>query len=168
MYSGVEPMAKSLEQTEGLSAPDAKVLSDIQTFGWHTVGVFPNHGNQEAAWAFSVGFHFSFNHPEVILVGLPVTTCMEIVNVIGNQIKTGVRFEEDRDYADILRDPFKCAFREVQQEHYIDYVGYALWFYEKDAFPLLQCFWPDKQYRFPWDDGCNEYVKNSQPDLSQI
>jgi uncharacterized protein DUF4262 len=42
-------------------------------------------------------------------------------------------------------------------------ICYALWFYEDDPFPLMQCFWPDKEGRFPWDDGCDDYVRNAQP-----
>jgi hypothetical protein len=161
-------MTKALDQTEGLSASDAKVLSDIQRVGWHTVGVFPTGEETGANWAFSVGLNYSFNHPEVILVGLPLETSMEIVNVIGNAVKSGVHFQAGQSYADILQDPFKCAFREVQKGRYKDYVGYALWFYEQDTFPLLQCFWPDKQFHLPWDEGCNEYVRNSQGDLAKV
>jgi len=39
----------------------------------------------------------------------------------------------------------------------------VLWFYEHDPFPLVQCFWPDKESRLPWEDGCDDYVKNAQP-----
>jgi hypothetical protein len=155
-------MTKSLDSSEQLSAPDAKVLSDIKRVGWHTVGVSPNQDEDGPHWAFSIGLHRTFNHPEVIILGLPVSTCMEIVNAMGKQIEAGVRYEADKEYADILQDPFRCRFRSFGRAAYCDFVGYALWFYENDEFPLLQCFWPDKQHRLPWDDGCNEYVKGSQ------
>lgn len=38
-------MTKSLDSSERLSAPDAKVLNDIKRVGWHTLGVFPNQGD---------------------------------------------------------------------------------------------------------------------------
>jgi len=88
---------------------------------------------------------------------------MDVVNVIGQEVRAGKRHEPRGEYADILQDPYRCAFREVDRQHYSDYVGYALWFYEHDPFPLMQCFWPDKKGLFPWDDGCNHYVKNAQP-----
>jgi hypothetical protein len=83
-------MTKSLDNSEQLSAPDAKVLSDIKRVGWHTLGVSPRQGESGPHWAFSIGLHYTFNHPEVIILGLPVTSCMEIVNVIGKQIEAGV------------------------------------------------------------------------------
>jgi hypothetical protein len=51
----------------------------------------------------------------------------------------------------------------VHTNHYRDYVGYALWFYEEDPFPLLQCFWSDEEGRFPWEEGCSEYAREAQP-----
>jgi Domain of unknown function (DUF4262) len=101
---------------------------------------------------------YSFRHPEVILLGLPLQSCMSVLNVIGTEVKEGKRYEPGTDYSDILQEPYKCTFREVHPTHYRNYVGYALWFYENDAFPLLQCFWPDKAGRYPWDEGCNDYV----------
>jgi hypothetical protein len=156
-------MAKTLEQTEGLSAPDAKVLTDIQAVGWHVVGVFPREHEEGPHWAFSVGLSYTFGHPEVILLGLPLQSCMSVLNVIGAEIKAGRRYEPGPNYSEILQEPYRCTFKEVHPNHYRNYVGYALWFYEDDAFPLVQCFWPDKEGRFPWEEGCNEDVKNSQP-----
>jgi hypothetical protein len=155
-------MTKSLDSSEPLSAPDAKVLNDIKRMGWHTLGVSPSQGEDGPDWAFSIGLYHTFGHPEVIVLGLPVKTCMELVNVIGKHVKEGTRYEAGHDYADILTGPFSCAFKCVQRNHYRDHVGYALWFYETDGFPLLQCFWPDKQFRFPWNEGCNDYVMTSQ------
>ena len=158
-------MTKSLDSSEQLPAPDAKVLSDIKRVGWHITGVSPREGDDGTNWAFSIGLYFSYGHPEVILLGLPVKTCMEVVNVIGQQVKEGRHYESDHEYPDILANPFRCAFKNVQHSQYKDHVGYALWFYESEDFPLLQCFWPDKQFRFPWDDGCNEFVRTSQRTL---
>jgi hypothetical protein len=156
-------MTRALTKTAGLSAPDTKVLRDIQRVGWHVTGVFAKEGEDGPEWAFSSGLFHSFGHPEVVVFGLPFERCMDVVNVIGEQVKAGSRYDSEHVYADILNDPYKCAFREVNPQHYRDYVGFALWFYEDDPFPLLQCFWPDKQNRLPWENSCNEYVKKVQP-----
>lgn len=156
-------MTRSLKETAGLSEPDAKVLQDILQVGWHVTGVFASEGEEGPEWAFSIGLFHSFGHPEVVVVGLPFERCMDVVNVIGQQVKDGNRYDSGRLYSDILKDPYACAFREVNRRHFSDYVGYALWFYEDDPFSLFQCFWPDKENRLPWDDHCNEYVRSVQP-----
>jgi len=156
-------MTKALNQTKGMPAPDAKVLQDIQRVGWHVVSVFSSEGEEGPEWAFSLGVFHSFGHPEIMISGLPLDTCTAIINEIGTTVRAGKRYESGEQYADILADSYKCAFREVRRRYYRDYVGYGLWFYERDPFPLLQCFWPDKRGRFPWNDGCSEYVRSVQP-----
>ena len=156
-------MTRALTETKGLSAPDAKVLQDIQRIGWHVTGVFPSEGEEGPEWAFSIGLFHSFGHPEVMIVGLRRELCKDLVNVIGRQVKRGHRYDSEHLYTDILDGPYKCAFREVSRRHYREYVGYAIWFYENDPFPLLQCFWPDKHNCLPWEDSCRKYVKSVQP-----
>ncbi len=156
-------MTKAVEETEGLSGPDAKVLTDIQVDGWHGVGVFPQEHEEGPNWAFSIGLFHSFGHPEVILIGLPLPSCTSVLKVIGTEIKAGMRYQAGPNYPDILQEPYLCAFKDVHPNHYRNYVGYAQWFYEDDPFPLVQCFWPDKEGRFPWDERCDAYLANSQP-----
>jgi len=156
-------MTRVLTKTKGLPAPDVKVLQDIQRVGWHVTGVFASEGEEGPEWAFSIGLFHSFGHPEVMIVGLPFGCCMDVVNVIGKQVQRGHRYDSEHLYNDILDEPYECAFRQVDRRHYRAYVGYALWFYEDDPFPLFQCFWPDKERHLPWDAACNEYVRSVQP-----
>jgi len=158
-------MTRSLEEANDLSALDAKVLREIHTDGWQITGVLAGEQEREPDFAYSIGFFHSLGHPEVILFGLPLDTCMRAVNVIGIDVRSGMRFEPGRVYAGILKDPHLCCFREVDAKHYRDHVGYALWFYESDPFPLLQCFWSDVNGRFPWDDDCHRLVRELQPML---
>ena len=150
-------MTRTLQDVEGLSNPDKKVLTDISEEGWHITGVFAKKDEKGPDWAFSIGLFHTFGHPEVIVVGLELETCMDVVSEIGKHIKNGKKYDADIEYDD------KCVFRTVDGKFYQDYVGYALWFYEDDPFPIMQCFWPGKDGKFPWDDGCNAYVKEVQP-----
>jgi hypothetical protein len=119
-------MTRSREDRNGLSAPDVKVLEDIQRVGWHVTGVFARKDEDGPEWAFSVGLFHSFGHPEVIIFGLPLERCVDIVNVIGKEVKAGKRFEPGY-YADILQDLFKCAFQAVDRQHYRDHVSVPEW-----------------------------------------
>lgn len=156
-------MARSLELTDDLSAPDVKVLTDIRREGFHIVGVFSQQDEEGPSWAFSIGLFYSFRHPEVIVCGLSLKTCMKVISIIGTQVKAGARYEVDGMYDDLLEAPYRCTFRQVNPTQYREHVGYALWFYDPDRFPLLQCFWTDEQSRFPWDDGCEAHVRQAQP-----
>jgi hypothetical protein len=94
-------MTKSLEEKPGLSAPDAKVLRDIQRVGWHITGVFAQKNEKGPEWAFSIGLFHSFQHPEVVVFGLPFGRCMEIVTVVGKEVQAGKRYEPGGKYADV-------------------------------------------------------------------
>jgi Domain of unknown function (DUF4262) len=55
------------------------------------------------------------------------------------------------------------VFREVDRQHNSDYVGYALWFYEDDPFPLMQCFWPARKGFSRGTMAATITSKNEQP-----
>lgn len=156
-------MTRDLEHDTGLSAPDRKVLADILSYGWHVTKVFASGAETGPEWAFSIGLFHSYCHPEVVIFGLKLDICAALVNEIGKQVKAGKKYDVEGEYENILSDPHRCAFRFVQQKYYHDYLGCARWFYEKDPFPTLQCFWPDKAGKFPWDGGCEPFVRDVQP-----
>jgi hypothetical protein len=60
---------------------------------------------------------------EVILFGLPLDVCRDVVNGIGEEIKAGKRYVSGERYADILQAPYECVFREVHPDHLAQYVG---------------------------------------------
>ncbi|HEY2858996.1 MAG TPA: DUF4262 domain-containing protein [Terracidiphilus sp.] len=158
-------MTRSIEEANDLSALDAKVLREIHTDGWQITGVLAREQDRGPDFAYSIGFFHSLGHAEVILFGLPLDTCMRAVNVIGIDIQNGMNFEPHRLYEGILQKPHCCCFREVDPKYYREHVGYALWFYESDPFPMLQCFWSDERGRFPWDENCSDYCRVWQPFL---
>jgi hypothetical protein len=57
---------------------------------------------------------------------------------------------------------YDCELRKVQFARYSEFLGYALWFYDGEAFDALQIVWPDKACRYPWDDGYGAPI-NQQP-----
>jgi len=71
-------MTRILAESKGSSAPDAKVLQDIQRVGWHVTSVFARKEDEGPEWAFSIGLFHSFCHPEVIVHGLPLERCMDV------------------------------------------------------------------------------------------
>lgn len=156
-------MTRSLEEADDLSVLDARVLREIHTDGWQITGVPARENERGPDFAYSIGFFHTMCHPEVILFGLPVEACMNAVNVIGIDIQNGIGFQPGRIYSGIFSVPHRCCFREVHRSHFIHHIGYALWFYESDPFPLMQCFWSDDHGLFPWDGRCSVYAREAQP-----
>ncbi|MGA9352382.1 MAG: DUF4262 domain-containing protein [Terriglobales bacterium] len=155
-------MTRDPRLRDGLHPADGRFLSQIETHGWNVTTVFKSEGESGPEWAYSTGLFYSYQHPEIAIFGLDLDNMHEIVNNIGDEVKKGNKFKAGAEYMEIF-ERIGCRFREVHLRHYEAYFGWAIWFYEEDAFPVLQCFWPDKHGKYPWEDGCSDFVRTAQP-----
>jgi len=152
-------MVRSLVDAD-LDDSDRKLLSDIDRVGWHVVMIPEEDGTP--GWSFSVGLFKSFNHPEVVVFGLPLELSEQVINGIGADIQKGKTFESGQEYPEIL-DGVLCTFRPVVRRWYRPFLGYAGWYYRGPEFPVLQCIWPDKQQHYPWHPKFKKAWLGAQP-----
>lgn len=117
-------------------------------------------------FAFSIGLYKNYGHPEIICFGLTVDNMAEILTGICETVKKGATYVPDKSYDDILAD-HDVRFLRADKSYYADYVGYACWYYEGHEFPLLQLVWPDRDRKFPWEDGFDAELKFNQPLLDR-
>lgn len=152
-------------RTIGDDDDDQRVIDDVRRVGWHIVGI--EDGPEVPAFAYSIGMQYTLNHPEIIILGLSdATTMANIINTIGEEVRKGTRFQDWHE-SDQIVEGYSCIFRTVPSDVYPDYLGYAMWFYRPEPFPVLQCVWPDNQHRFPWHPDCHPKVRQRQPILAQ-
>jgi len=144
-----------------MDAPEAKVLSDIEEVGWHVILV--PEDNQGAGFAFTIGLHHSYGHPEVMMFGLPLNVMHQVLNLVGEAAKIGRRYSAGDRVANLL-EGYECTFVNVPKSAYADFLGYARWYYKGDHFPAVQCVWPDASGRFPWEVGAG-WSGGNQPVL---
>lgn len=139
---------------------DEQVISDVAEYGWHVIQIPDKDGTP--GWAFSIGLYKKFNHPEIVVFGLGDEVMPYVINAVGEDVRRGKRFAVDGMYPDLIDDYF-CTFKPVNQVWYYHFLGYANWFYEGENYPALQCIWPDKKSRFPWDPEFNAHWVWAQP-----
>jgi hypothetical protein len=139
---------------------DRRLLADVAEHGWHVVLV-PELGSTPG-WAFSVGLHHTFDHPEIVLFGLPTSTLHEIINGLGEAIRAGGSFLPGTESAEIL-DGHMCALQPVERCWYEPFLGYATWFYRGADFPSVQCLWPDRAGVLPHDPAFEPDLIHLQP-----
>lgn len=142
---------------------DRKLLADVAQHGWHIVGV--NADEHGPDFAFSVGIFHTLAHPEILIMGLRHKIAAQLINLIGDAIREGQRYEAGGRYDDIA-DGYPLAFVTMDPRYYREYLGYALWFYRTLDFPVLQCVWPDKSGILPWQAGFDSRFFQSQRVLS--
>ena len=139
---------------------DLRVRSDIETYGWHVAKIA---GDDKAPpWAFTIGLEHSFEHPEVLVIGMELELLHGLLNQIGEQVKRGRRFQAgERPEGVLERHP--PAFRLALPRWHGAFVGNAAWFYREQNFRVLQCFWPDADGHLPWDEAFDPAWRGRQP-----
>jgi hypothetical protein len=159
-----QDVMKNWKLPEAEDDSDRKLLADVASRGWHIVGVDADATGP--AFAFSVGFCFTLQKPEFIIMGLQHQVAAHLINDIGDALRSGMNIEASKQYDDVAAD-YPLAFVEMDQRYYREYLGYALWFYRTLDFPVLQCVWPDKAGLFPWDAGYDSRFFDAQRVLGQ-
>jgi hypothetical protein len=134
----------------------------IDEFGltiMHVLG--DDEGSQ---FSYSIGLFKTYEHPEIIIIGLKQNLAHTLINNMAHDIKGGKVFTPLKYDADII-DGFRCYFIEVEKSNYNNYVGQATQYYNGDGFPLLQCIYPTVKGIYPWEDEWPESIKDLQPIL---
>jgi hypothetical protein len=72
---------------------DAKLLADVEEYGWHVVKILEK--DDTPGWAFSVGLNENFNHPEIVVFGLNGDLMHSMINAIGDDVREGKTFAID-------------------------------------------------------------------------
>jgi hypothetical protein len=76
--------------------------------------------------------------PELIVVGMKQDLAHYLLNEAARRMKQGLRLAGGHRAKDLLEN-VECEFREVGQHWAQHVMGYALWFYGEDEFPVFQC-----------------------------
>ncbi len=129
---------------------DRRVLDDVDRHGWSLVLV-PDE-DDSPPFAFTVGLFHKFQHPELVLVGLPLESAAGILTGAATAVRDGRGFEPG-SVSEGLLEGFAVTWRTVPTRMYPAYLGCARWFYEGDAFGAIQLVYPDHEHRWPWTDG---------------
>ncbi len=149
---------------EGHKPGDQKFLKIIDDYGWHVMSVAPLKNEEGDLWSYSTGLYYHYKHPEIVIFNEPTNLRQSMINAVGSRVKAGERFEPGHLYAGIIGNHY-VQFRPMHPSHYWDWLNFACWFYDDDenSFPVLQCFYPDMEGRFPWEPGCAQWAIEQQP-----
>jgi hypothetical protein len=118
-------------------------------------------------FGYSIGLYKTFGYPEILIVGLNLDLIHQLINDIGELVRSDKRPSIHQFNSDIL-DNFSCYFTTVDVEHYEEYVQQAINYYRGEEFPLVQCIYPTVKGVFPWEKEWPEDIKALQPILGPI
>lgn len=141
---------------------EIKLQSDIELFGWHVIKV--PEDNLGPSVGYSIGFYHTFEHPEIIIIGLELDALHYLINRIGDSIRLGTIFQSGQFYSNLI-EGVDCYFTSVDSVFYKEYVSYAETYYKGANFPILQCIYPTLSGIYPWQNEWPVELKNVQPIL---
>jgi len=117
-------------------------------------------------WSYTIGMFDTCNKPEIITVGLKEKTAHFLLNEAARRLRSGVDLTKGR-HRDMIGD-VECEFRPVDPKWAKHLMGWAIWYYSGDEFPVLQAVYPDRENRFPEDSDFDTYFQQPlmQPEAS--
>ena len=137
---------------------EQKAIDDVRQHGLHIVHVLAEGELPE--FSYTVGLYHTFEHPEVLLYGLPREGAHRILNDLADNLRTGQRYIAGETYSDLLKG-YRCTFRTIPVGQYL-HLGWAVWFNEGPEFPAVQLVYPDRDGRWPWQDGVTDDFRRHQ------
>jgi Domain of unknown function (DUF4262) len=145
---------------------DERIFHNVRQHGCHIVDIVDG----TPRFAFSIGLYLNYGHPELMIFGMSGDDAQFVINHVRDHVSDGRKFVDGEICDDLFTDGDKICFWQVPHEVYPEYLGIAMWFYQKSniVFPCLQMIWQDADHRFPWDAGCHPYVIEGQPLLKKM
>jgi hypothetical protein len=146
---------------------DLRLLDDVAEHGFHALHIFAE--GDEPAFSYSIGFWETLNAPEVIIFGLRRELMHSMLWEMFRQVRAGKVLADGDKWSDLI-EGFDCVSRPVHPDWISEYFGYGLWHHRyregRGDLKAFQIFWPGaRQGLFPWDAGCDQFVRDQQPSL---
>lgn len=132
-----------------LSEADAGTICHVEEFGCSVVSV--KRRATGLGWSYTIGIYDTASKPEIITIGLREGTAHTLLNGAADRLREGVDLTQGR-HRDMVGE-VECEFRPVDPKWVKHLMGWALWYYGWEEFPVLQAVYPDLENRFPEEDG---------------
>lgn len=153
-----------MPRTKASDPADQRLLDDVARYGWHCMHIMGEGDHQP--FSYTVGLFQTYAHPELIIYGLRREVAHAVFSTIADAAAQGRPIDLNLPTEDLL-EGYSCVFVEVPESNYRDHVGFALWYYEGNAFPVVQVVWPSRNQLFPWHPDATDAFRRAQPVLGQ-
>jgi hypothetical protein len=150
------------------AAFEQDIIGNVDRTGCHINYVSAKEGDPD--FAYSVGFWKSVGQPEVIVFGLGHSLLPSMINETLRQCREGLQLRDGVVVSGLLNN-HDVVVRAVHPGHIErEYLNSAIWFHDthggQNELEAVQLVWPGAaDGLFPWDDGCNQRVRDLQPAL---
>lgn len=135
-----------------LQAQNQRILDNIRSHGWHCLHVFPTKDDQDR-FTYSIGFSESYSAPEIVIFGVSREKAQAALNECAWLLRNGHAIRTDVEDGNVLAGGYHVIFKSIRPEYFGEYLGTAVRYYQDRPFDAVVMFFPDREHRFPWDEG---------------
>lgn len=128
-----------------------KAETDIEQYGWSTMYVDANQEQGMESFSYTIGFEKTFDHPEIIIFGLPGESAHRVLSAVAHAVKDGEPMPLDTPVENILGGNFKVLFKPFDPDVYDIYLSVAVRIYKTKNYRTQILLWPDKFGHYPTD-----------------
>ena len=146
--------------TDDLTDAGREVLQNIAEHHVHVMNVTSEDG--APAFAYTVGLWHNFEQSEVVVFGLGVEAADALLHAVADACAGGARFAAGEKHEGLLVD-FAVRFLDVDAAVAAQHLGAAEWAYQGAPYGCVQLVWPDKEKRWPWQQGVRQGLRDVQP-----
>ena len=151
------------EITDDLTDAGREVLQNIAERKVHVLHIEAHEGTP--AFSYTVGLWHNFEQPEVLVFGLEPDVADDLLHTLADACIDGKRFAAGEKHEGLL-EGFAVRFLDVPEQKAGELYGGASWAYQNKPFRGVQLIWPDKERRWPWQEGVRQGFRDMQPMLS--
>ncbi|WP_405642589.1 DUF4262 domain-containing protein [Streptomyces uncialis] len=143
-----------------MSSIQRKINSDMAVQGWSWIWVFDSAA-EHPPFAYSIGFGVSFDHPEVIVAGLPEETSGNVLGSVQTLLAEGCAYGEGDASSEIL-EGLSVQFRVIPEDLLKASLMQAVVFYGERTFSAVRLVWPDRDGNFPGEESAPAWLSDRQ------
>ncbi|MCX4578061.1 DUF4262 domain-containing protein [Streptomyces sp. NBC_01571] len=137
-----------------------KIGRDVESVGWSWIWVFDPGEPAVPSFAYTIGLFRTFSHPEVVVVGLPESTSHAVLEAVFDSVESGARYASG-SVSDEILNGFSVRFEDVSSVLAEENLVQAFVFNSGEV-EVLQMVWPEKNGKFPGDDGAPSWLEERQ------
>jgi hypothetical protein len=143
-------------------------LKAIVKDGCAVVKVLEGDDPRTPEWAYTVGLQHSYEHPEVLIIGLENELTQVLLQNINCRIRDkSLSFRHGTVWNDVIAG-YDCFFQQIDPDSYGEWFVANRWFYGGNDFEAVQMLWPSVGGVYPWQSAADSYLRWDQPVLTVL
>ena len=125
----------------------ADLLGLIDEHGWAVRHVMADSEAENVCFSYTIGLT-ALQHPEVVILGMPFESAQAFLNLIGDEVQRGARYEHGTVTGEFTDEDSPVVFIRAEETRWLTAVEQVY-----GRVSALQMIWPDSTGRLPWHDG---------------